>query len=35
MIYEGPGIARRILRGIAERMRREGFASLADAVGTA
>jgi dihydroorotate dehydrogenase len=34
MIYEGPGIARRIARGLAQRLRREGFASIAEAVGT-
>lgn len=33
MVYEGPGIARRIVRGIEKRMRREGFASVAAAVG--
>ena len=26
MVYEGPGIARRIARGLAERLEREGFA---------
>lgn len=35
MVYEGPGIARRIARGLATRMKREGFASIAEAVGTA
>ena len=34
MVYEGPGIARRIARGLAERLAREGFASVAEAVGT-
>jgi dihydroorotate dehydrogenase len=33
MVYEGPGIARRIARGLAERLKREGLASIADAVG--
>lgn len=33
MVYEGPGIARRIARGLAERLKREGMASIADAVG--
>jgi dihydroorotate dehydrogenase len=33
MVYEGPGIARRIAHGLAERLRREGMASIADAVG--
>jgi len=34
MVYEGPGIARRIARGLAERLAREGFANIAEAVGT-
>ena len=34
MVYEGPGIARRIARGIAQRLEREGFASIAEAVGS-
>ena len=34
MVYEGPGIARRIANGLAERLKREGFANLAEAVGT-
>jgi dihydroorotate dehydrogenase len=34
MVYEGPGIARRIAKGLAERMKREGHAKIADAVGT-
>ena len=34
MVYEGPGIAKRIARGLAQRLRREGFASIAEAVGT-
>ena len=34
MIYEGPGIARRIVRGLEELMRRDGFASVAEAVGS-
>jgi dihydroorotate dehydrogenase len=34
MVYEGPGIARRIARGLAERLKREGFANIAEAVGT-
>jgi dihydroorotate dehydrogenase len=33
MVYEGPGIARRIARGLAERLKREGLASISDAVG--
>jgi dihydroorotate dehydrogenase len=35
MVYEGPGIARRITQGLADLMRREGFGSIAEAVGTA
>ena len=34
MVYEGPGIARRIVRGLETLMRRDGFASVAEAVGT-
>lgn len=34
MVYEGPGIARRIARGLAKRLRSEGFANIAEAVGT-
>ena len=34
MVYEGPGIARRIAEGLAERVKREGFANIAEAVGT-
>jgi len=34
MVYEGPGIARRIVRGLDQRMRRDGFASVAEAVGS-
>lgn len=34
MVYEGPGIAQRIALGLAERLRREGLASIAEAVGT-
>ena len=34
MVYEGPGIARRIARGLADRLEREGLANIADAVGT-
>ena len=35
LVYEGPGLARRIAKGLAERLRREGFATLAEAVGSA
>lgn len=34
MVYEGPGIARRIALGLAGRLRQEGFANIAEAVGT-
>jgi dihydroorotate dehydrogenase len=34
LVYEGPGIVRRIARGLAERLKREGFANIAEAVGT-
>lgn len=34
MVYEGPGIARRIVRGMGQLMRRDGFASVAEAVGS-
>ncbi len=33
-IYEGPGVARRINEGLAEILRREGFRSLDEAVGS-
>ena len=35
LVYEGPGLARRIARGLAERLRREGFATLSEAIGSA
>jgi dihydroorotate dehydrogenase len=34
MVYEGPGIAKRIVRGLEALMRRDGFASIAEAVGS-
>src|SRR6185437_8593724 len=34
MVYEGPGIARRIASGLADRLKREGMANIADAVGS-
>ena len=34
MVYEGPGIARSIARGLEALMARDGFASIAEAVGT-
>ena len=33
MVYEGPGLGARIARGLAERVRREGMRSIAEAVG--
>jgi dihydroorotate dehydrogenase len=35
LVFEGPGLARRIVRGLEQRMKREGFATIAEAVGTA
>ncbi len=34
MVYDGPRIAWRIAQGLAERVKREGFASIAEAVGS-
>ena len=34
MVYEGPGIARRIAHGLSLRLKREGFANIAEAVGS-
>lgn len=34
MVYEGPGIARRITCGLERLMQRDGFASIAEAVGS-
>ena len=34
LVYEGPGLARRIAQGLAERLRRSGFANIAEAVGS-
>ena len=33
LVYEGPGLARRIVRDLATLLKRDGFASVADAVG--
>jgi dihydroorotate dehydrogenase len=33
LVYEGPGLARRIARGLVPLLERDGFASVADAVG--
>lgn len=35
MVYEGPGIARKICGGLLDLMHRDGFATIAEAVGTA
>jgi len=34
MVYEGPGIARRIAQGLARRLKREGMGSIAQLVGS-
>jgi dihydroorotate dehydrogenase len=34
MVYEGPAIARRIARGLANRLQREGMSNIAELVGT-
>ena len=34
MVYEGPGIAMRIARGLADRLTREGLANISELVGT-
>ena len=34
MVYEGPGLARAIVSGLAKRVRQEGMTSIAEAVGT-
>jgi len=34
MVYDGPGIAKRINRGLVKLMARDGFTSIAEAVGT-
>ena len=35
MVYEGPGIAAKIVRGLSQKVRQAGYASIAEAVGTA
>jgi dihydroorotate dehydrogenase len=35
MVYDGPGIARRIANGLAERLKREGISNISELVGTA
>jgi dihydroorotate dehydrogenase len=34
LVYEGPGLVRRILRGLSERIDREGLATIGDVVGS-
>jgi dihydroorotate dehydrogenase len=34
MVYQGPGVVRRIVCGLEARLRREGFANIAEAVGS-
>lgn len=34
LVYEGPGLPRRIAEGLEQLMRRDGFSSIADAVGS-
>ena len=34
LVYHGPGLARRIAGGLAERLRRDGLANIAEAVGS-
>ena len=34
MVYHGPGLGARIASGIEQLMRRDGFASIAEAIGT-
>ena len=34
MVYEGPGIARTIATGLAQRLKREGMANISELVGT-
>ena len=34
LVYEGPGLVRRIAEGLTERLQGEGFANIAEAVGT-
>lgn len=34
LVYEGPGLAARIVRGLAKRMKADGFSTIAEAVGS-
>jgi dihydroorotate dehydrogenase len=35
LVYEGPGLVKRIKEGLVERLREDGHVSISDAVGTA
>jgi dihydroorotate dehydrogenase len=35
MVYEGPGLAGRIAKGLAARLQREGMSNISEAVGSA
>ena len=35
LVYEGPGLARRIAEGLAERLKRSGRSSIAEVIGSA
>ena len=35
MVYEGPGLAKRIAKGLASRLKREGMSNITEAVGSA
>ena len=35
MVFEGPGIARAMAKGLAERVKREGYSNISEAVGSA
>ena len=34
MVYQGPGIGRRIANGLAQRLKLHGFSSVSDAIGS-
>jgi dihydroorotate dehydrogenase len=34
MVYEGPGIARRIAEGLAQSLERDGYSSISEVVGS-
>ena len=35
LVYRGPGVVKAIKRGLVQLLQRDGFAAIADAVGTA